>query len=67
MLKNPSEDCRTILRYWMSSPISDMPLTAQLIAWRKFRAYHQQTRHRLRDFEHQRHQFRQKYGLAAGP
>ena len=52
------------MAYWMSFPgTSDMPLTAQLISWRKFRAYQRQTRRRFKDFETTLRQRRQRHGL----
>ena len=40
-----------------------MPLTAQLISWRKFRAYQRQTRRRFKDFGDALRQRRQRHGL----
>ena len=66
MLRNPPEEYRAIVAYWMSFPgTSDMPLTAQLVAWRKFRTYQRQTRRRFQKFEDSLRQRRQRHGLDA--
>ncbi len=64
LLQNPPEDCRAIVNYWLSFPgTGDMPLSAQLVAWRKFRAFQRKTRRSFKDFEHDLHQRRQQHGL----
>ncbi len=63
-LQNPPEECRAIVAYWLSFPgTSGIPLTAQLIAWRKFRTFQQRTRRKFTDFEHELRQRRQRHGL----
>jgi hypothetical protein len=45
LLRNLPEECQALVGYWQSFPgTGDVPLCAQLIAWRKFRAFQQQTR-----------------------
>lgn len=67
-LRDPPEEYGAIVDYRLSFPAtSGIPLCAQLIAWRKFRAYQLTARRRFQDFEHELRRRRQRHGLDSPP